>query len=334
MTVDAPPQNRRYWLLTMPRTASNMLVRVLNLDAQGVRPAYNGGYFFFPSMMVRLASSDKSWGEWTPEDDSSVREGIEKSLNSLQDHIEAAEEEGQKIFVKEHISFLNDVYYEREYTHGPLPGQKDFVPETAAARGFPQSTRSPLNLTSLPDEFLKTWNPTFLIRHPALMLPSLFRTAKKDPELYGKRRSKQEPYEVEATLKFVRALYAFYTDYFGKDSQWPILLDADDVIASPELVKKYAGLVGLDPEKLRFSWEKASQEQLEKLRAAEKLMLGTINASTGVDKGKIAGDIDISAEAEKWRDEFGEEGGRKLERWVREAMPDYEYLRSRRLTLC
>ncbi|KAI1121457.1 hypothetical protein F5Y10DRAFT_256243 [Nemania abortiva] len=333
MTVDTPPQARRYWLLTMPRTASNMLVRVLNLDAQGVRPAHNGGYFFFPSMLARLPIYDKPWQEWTAEDHSHVREGLEKSFDALQDHLETAEEEGQKVFVKEHISFLNEPYYEQEYAHGTVTGEESCPPGTALARGYTHSTRSSLNLTSLPDEFLKTWNPTFLIRHPALMLPSLYRTATKDIEVDGMRRARKEPYEIEATLKFVRALYDFYVNYFGKNSQWPIVLDADDVIAYPELVKKYAALVGLDPDKLQFSWEKTSQEQLEKLRAAEKIMLGTINASTGVDKTKMAGNIDINTEAEKWRSDFGEEGGRKLERWVREAMPDYEYLHSRRLTL-
>ncbi|KAI0404533.1 hypothetical protein F4802DRAFT_220392 [Xylaria palmicola] len=329
MTVDIPSNPRRYWLLTMPRTASNMLVRVLNLDEQGVRPSHNGGYFFFPSMRTRVRLYPKPSRDWTPEDHDSVTAGVKESFDALQDYLEAAEEEGQKVFVKEHVSFLNGPYHEQEYSHGSA---EDCLLAPPPARGLPHSTRSPLNTTSLPDEFLKTWHPTFLIRHPALMLPSLYRTARADP-MDGKGRTQKEPHEVENTLKFVRALFEFYRAHFSSDSVWPVLLEADDVIAYPELVMKYAELVGLDPEQLRFSWEKASQAQLDKLRSAEKVMLSTFNASTGVDKGKIAGKIDISGEAEKWRDEFGEEGGRKLERWVREAMPDYEYLRSQRLML-
>ncbi|KAI1299012.1 hypothetical protein F5Y03DRAFT_366539 [Xylaria venustula] len=328
MTVDIPSQQRRHWLLTMPRTASNMLVRILNLDEQGVRPAFHGGYFFFPSMLARLDLYNKQ-SEWTPEDHARVEEGAKKSFNALQDYLEAAEKSGEKIFVKEHISFLNESRYEYEYMYGTAPED----PKPIAARGFDQATRSSLNRTTLPDEFLKTWHPTFLIRHPGLMLPSLYRTAQKDVELYGAKRSNKEPFEVEATMKFARSLYEFYSNYFGEDSQWPIVLDADDVIAHPEIVKKYAGLVGLDPEKLRFSWEKTSQEKIDQMQSAVKVMLSTINASTGVDKGKIAGNLDIDAEAEKWRAEFGDEGGNKLERWVRAAMPDYEYLRARRLAL-
>ncbi|KAI0466871.1 hypothetical protein F4859DRAFT_286926 [Xylaria cf. heliscus] len=330
MTVDIPSQKGRYWLLTMPRTASNMLVRILNLDEQGVRPARNGGYFFFPGMIARLGLYDKPSENWTPEEHAAVKAGTQKSFDALQDHLEAAEEEGQKIFVKEHVSFLNSPFYEQEYGYGKA---EDCLLETAQARGFTQSTRSSLNFTSLSDEFLKTWYPTFLIRHPALMFPSLYRTAQKGIEMDGKGRSRPEPYEVEATLKFARTLYEFYSDHFGQNSQWPVLLDADDIMASPEIVMRYAELVGLDPDKLQFSWEKASQEKIDKMHHAEKVMLGTINASTGVDKGKMAGNINIDTEAGKWRDEFGEEGGRKLERWVRNAMPDYEYLRSKRLTM-
>ncbi|KAI0411751.1 hypothetical protein F5X98DRAFT_356642 [Xylaria grammica] len=331
MTVDIVPPKRRYWLLTMPRTASNMLVRILNLDEQGVRPAYHGGYFFFPSMLARLSLYNKE-GQWAPEDRAKVGQGVTKSFDALQDYLEAAEENGEKVFVKEHISFLNDIHYEFEHMYGPIPDE-DGPSQPAPARGFAETTRSPLNRTALSDEFLKTWHPTFLIRHPAMMFPSLYRTAQSDIELYGTRRAKKEPFEVEATMEFVRSLYDFYRGYFGKDSQWPLVLDADDVISYPELVMKYAGLVGLDPATLTFSWEKTSPGEIEKMNHAMKVMLGSINASTGVDKKKLAGNVDIDTEAEKWRAEFGEEGGRKLERWVRDAMPHYEYLRERRLAL-
>ncbi|KAI1421983.1 hypothetical protein F5Y12DRAFT_660979 [Xylaria sp. FL1777] len=332
MTVDIPPQQRRYWLLTMPRTASNMLVRVMNLDEQGVRTAaFHGGYFFFPSMIARLNLFNKGPG-WTPEDHASVEEAVKKSFDALQDYLEAAEKEGQKVFVKEHISFLNDAHYEYEHMYSTVSGE-DSPPTPMPARGFAQSTRSSFNRTCLPDEFLKTWHPTFLIRHPGLMLPSLYRTTLKDGEIYGTKRAQKEPFEIEGTMKFVRALYEFYSHYFGENSMWPIVLDADDVIKYPELVMKYAGLVGLDPDKLKFSWEKVSQEKIDQMESIVQVMLGTINASTGVDKGKIAGKLDIDAEAKKWRVEFGEEGGKKLERWVQDAMPDYEYLRSRRLAM-
>ncbi|KAI3317054.1 hypothetical protein HD806DRAFT_515915 [Xylariaceae sp. AK1471] len=334
MTVDVSPQKRRYWLLTMPRTASNMVVRILNLDEQNVRPAHNGGYFFFLSQMLRLPLYHKPLQGWSCEERIGLERQEKQCFEALQDYLEAAEEAGQKVYVKEHVSQLNCPFFESEYMHGTTVGDDEpGPPKVLPARRVANPTRSSLNLTPLPDEFLKTWHPTFLIRHPAKMLPSLFRTALEDIQLNGKGRSKKEPYEVETTLKFVRALHDFYLNHFGKASQWPIVIDADDVMMYPELVIKYAELTGLDPDKLRFTWEKTSQEMLDKLPPPQKIMFSVFNASTGVDKGKIAGNINIDTEAEKWRIEFGEEGGRKLERWVRDAMPDYEYLRSRRLTL-
>jgi hypothetical protein len=102
---------------------------------------------------------------------------------------------------------------------------------------------------------------------------------------------------------------------------------------NPGIVTKYASLAGLDPEKLRFEWEEVSEEQLQSMPPPNRVMLSFINKSRGIDKGKVAGAIDIDAEAAKWRVEFGEQGGRNLEQWVRDAMPDYLALHAKRLRL-
>ena len=60
-------------------------------------------------------------------------------------------------------------------------------------------------------------------------------------------------------------------------------------------------------------------------------MLSTLNASTGIIADKSAASIDITAEASKWAEEFGLARAQQLEKWVREAMPDYEYLKERRI---
>jgi hypothetical protein len=43
--------------------------------------------------------------------------------------------------------------------------------------------------------------------------------------------------------------------------------------------------------------------------------------------------IDIDAEAAKWKVEFGEEIAQMIEKAVRDSMPDYEYLKARRITV-
>ncbi|KAF4445641.1 hypothetical protein F53441_10641 [Fusarium austroafricanum] len=325
------PKQPRYWLLTSPRTASNLLVKMLNLDEQGVRPAHHGGYFFLPSIPKRFLASEKPISAWTEEESFGVNNAIQQCLERFEDYIDAAEKEGQIIFVKEHSMVLNHPRCENGYLHDSGEVQKEATPLTM--RNIVQPTRSPLNLTLFPDEFLKTWSPTFLIRHPALMLPSLYRTCLNDMEMDGFKRPTMEPMPVEVTMKWQRTLYDFYAEHFVNDSIWPIVIDADDVMTCPQLVAKYAQLAGLDENKVRFSWNKAGEQDLNKLHPVEKRMLSSINASTAVDKSKVAGHVDIDQEAVKWAKEFGEEGAKKLKQWVRDAMPDYEFMHSKRLRL-
>lgn len=322
-------ERRRYWLLTSPRTASNLLVKVLNLDKQGVRPAREGGYFFLPTIGRRFTLLQKPMEDWTEEEQKELEEIQKECLDRLEEYIAAADQEGQLVYVKEHALMMTSAFYDSQHSYGTIdiPGQ----PKTFATTNVPNPTRSPLNLTFLPDEFLKIWSPTFLIRHPAMQLPSLFRTCLAKMEMDGFSRWKKEPLDIEVTMKWFRAMYDFYVNYFGDGSQWPIVLDADDIMTSPHLVSKYAGLAGLDQDKLRFSWDKANQERLSGLSTMEQRMLSTINASSKIDFSKVAGNINIDDEAVKWRSEFGEEEGRRLEQWVREAMPDYAFLHSKRL---
>lgn len=333
MTQNGKPVKRpRYWLITSPRTASNMLVTMLNLDEQDVRPANHGGYFFLPAIPRRFSAHFNPMKDWTEEERTVVDQVQQKAFDTLQDHVAAAEQEGQITFVKEHAIMMNNPYFESQYSYGDegVIGEKV---STLVAKGIENPTRSALNLTSMPDEFLLTWYPTVLIRHPAMMLPSLYRTCLADFEVDGFKRPSNQPMAVETTMKWARGLYDFYSAHFGEGSQWPIVLDADDVMTHPELVAKYAQLAGLDPDKVRFSWDKASEDKLNKLSPVYKRMLSSINASSKVDSSKVAGKIDIAKEAVKWRAEFGEEGGRKLEQWVRDAMPDYQFMHAQRLVL-
>jgi len=310
-----------------------MLVKILNLDEQNVRPApLGGGYFFLPSGLVRFAHHEKPMGDWTEEERSTVTKAQQAAFDSMQDYIAAAEEEGQLVYVKEHAIMINDPFYESQFTHGDdaISGE----PGLLDARGVEHPTRSPLNLTAMPDEFLKTWHPTFLIRHPAMMMPSLYRTTLADLGPDGlKARQGNGPLKPETTMKWILTLYQFYAAQFPEDSPWPIVLDADDIMKTPELVAKYAPLAGLDPAKLRFSWERIPEERMKNMPKAMQVMTSSISASDKIDTSKMAGAVDIDAEAVKWRAEFGEEGGRNLERWVREMMPDYLALHAKRLRL-
>ncbi|KAI1322744.1 hypothetical protein F5Y16DRAFT_385721 [Xylariaceae sp. FL0255] len=341
MTVDAPQQKRRYWLITSPRTASNMLVKILNLEAQGTRPCFGSGYFFHQGMLTRRMINRKSMKEWTPEEKASVDVKQKECFENLQQFIEDSENDGQLVLIKEHALMLNDPLYEEQYLHGKDDIAREITepPPTLPMRGVANPTRSPLNLTSLPDEFLNTMTPTFLIRHPIMQLPSLIRAVHAKEMADLKFAASTTPKDVEMSSKWIRSLYDFYASQKststsnGKSNSFPIILDADDVMLYPALVEKYADIVGLDREKLRFSWKKATEEEMEKLDPQARHMLKSLNASDGVDPSKLAANYNLDDEAKKWRVEFGEARGANLEKLVREALPDYEYMRERRLRL-
>jgi hypothetical protein len=136
-------------------------------------------------------------------------------------------------------------------------------------------------------------------------------------------------------------MYDWYLEYFKKEKPenklWPIVLDADDVMSNPELVRHYATLVGMDPSKLKFSWPVTSKTDSMGLPEPGALLVSklytTIDKSTGIVGGKTWDGVDLATKALAWKEEFGEEEGKKIEKLVREAMPDYEFMLSRKLTL-
>jgi hypothetical protein len=99
----------------------------------------------------------------------------------------------------------------------------------------------------------------------------------------------------------------------------------------PEVVVKFSKLLGLDPTKLKFEWQPATDVELGKSNEMARRMLSTLMASSGIMAEKTSSNVDIDTEAKKWKAEFGEEISGHLERLVRAAMPDYEYLKERRL---
>ena len=64
---------------------------------------------------------------------------------------------------------------------------------------------------------------------------------------------------------------------------------------------------------------------------AARMMTETLRESKGVIKEKTPRELDVEAEVEKWKEEFGEEVSEFLQAVVRETIGDYEYLRDRRL---
>ncbi|KAG9235735.1 hypothetical protein BJ875DRAFT_528212 [Amylocarpus encephaloides] len=324
---------QRYFLLTYPRTASNLLIKILNLDEQpSVQSSERGGYFLMPQLKAFIelfgSNSSRHLRPWTLGEKAKVKESQQGCYETMKKHAEDAAKEGKGVFVKEHVPWLIRPSVEREFLFGS-EGMGGF---SWGVDAFPKQMTSKLNETIFPDEFLKMWKPTFLIRHPALAFPSDYRTS---VDLNGAEFARdRKGWELDMTLKWSRTLYDWYLlNTSSTDSNFPIILDADDIMRHPELMVKYSKLIGLDAEKLRFKWDAVSSEQQEGMWAPERRMRDSIDNSEGVIRGKSSIGIDLGEEGKRWKVEFGEMGGERLEGWVRGAMGDYEYLRGRRLRL-
>ena len=332
-------------LVSVPRTASNLLVRVLNIHNQPhVVTNQRAGYFFYEAYMLAARELMKPADQWTESEKSQVRDAYQAALDRLEEMRAQAQREGKVAFAKEHAFWTVDpeaMYNQDDSTTGDSSKSQQERNSSSLDLTFPPAygdkqtlTFSRNNRTFFPDAYLVTWRLAFIIRHPALAWPSMYRAMRKMVDLQildedGVRGASMD----NMSLTWTRKLHDWCLE---KGSGVPLVMDAHDVIHSPGAVLKFCEMAGLDKNAVQFEWSatvadpKEGWQQGMEAQAA-RIMLSTLEASTGLVKGKAPATVDVKAEAEKWREEFGEEAAGLLEKAVWDAMPDYEYLRERRV---
>ncbi|KIW68594.1 hypothetical protein PV04_04531 [Phialophora macrospora] len=360
-------ESHRILLVTYPRTASNLLVRILNLPDQlnVYTPNALAGYLF-TSAAAREIHDSNAWAApldaWPGETADRVKQCYRDGFTETQKTVSKGAELGKVVFVKEHIQGLLHPLAQQRFIFG---GDTALKPEDLRQWDFSTTlgenvTRSPLNDTVLPDKSLESWKPVFLIRHPALAFPSQYRVFRvlkgdedEDPSGGGERWL-----NLFLTLHWTRRLYEFYCAKYGNGGELdrvpntgdegegrvegdpspqrlldlPVILDADDIITSPVIVKRLASQIGMDISSLKFKWDAMPVEDRKMVSPLLQTMLSTLLASDGIQVAKAAGQaVDIEAEKKKWGAEWGERKARKMERWVQAAMGDYLFLRERRM---
>jgi len=166
-----------FWLITYPRTGSNLLWRILSKDQQ---PGFLEGateYFFFNPMGFRADSGvyAKNVDDWTDEERQTLKASYQECFDNLASSLTKARAEGKKLFVKEHSSFM---------VQPPACSRLFFgdenVKEPAWQVKFEAGAEIKYNIESInelviPESFLSLAQPTFLIRHPALVFESQYR---------------------------------------------------------------------------------------------------------------------------------------------------------------
>ncbi|OQD87878.1 hypothetical protein PENSOL_c076G11918 [Penicillium solitum] len=352
-----PPENNdkphRVLLVSVPRTASNLLLKILNIRNQpNVLTSQKSGYFFQDAFTKATMDGciNKPLDQWTTDEKSEIKAAIQECFNNLEDYSTQARAEKKIMFAKEHAFwFVNPGFFTSAVDGAPTPGPeqlKEFHVSMPERYGSSQ-TFSANNKTFMSDEYLRTWQLAFVIRHPALVYPSLYRAMQKlskvgiidDDGIKGVSTTNM-------TMEWTRKLFDWCLEQ-PDEVVTPLVIDANDVIHNPAAVVKFCEKAGLDTASMQFEWNDskkisenwttgahaANPGELDSGKIAASIMLSTLEESTGVVKNKAPTSIDIDAEVAKWRVEFGDEISELLEKCTRDSMPDYEYLKANRVTV-
>ena len=205
-------------------------------------------------------------------------------FNKLQKFIADAEAAGKIPFIKEHVYFItdpqtiaaNDVICLPNGSPRSIINAKPTIEGSAIAPA--KSLSLPANPTVLPNEFLTTFLPVILIRHPAKIIPSYYRVVSRDP--FGTTVF-DEDFPVEVSLRWSRLIFDWYEEYYciSEIEQRPIVIDAEDMINDSHYVaEKFCAMTGLDPRHVQYSWA----EVTEASNPIYERFLSTLRNSTGI----------------------------------------------------
>lgn len=346
---------RRLFLVSVPRTASNLLVKVLGILQQpNVLSNEKAGYFFQDAYLLGTSKGyfSKPLSQWTDAETAEILSAYQHCLDNLEGASEAALHQGKTLFTKEHafwfanLALMLPAESSSSSSSSPNNNNTDFHLTLPSHYPNPQ-TFSPGNQTLFPDSYLSTWHFAFIIRHPALAWPSMYRTILRLGDLRMlDEKGIRATAKSNMTFRWTRSLYEWCVER-SPSSMPPIILDAYDVAHSPEVILRFCEMTGLDKNLVQFewggkdekyAWEKGGEEKTgrwegELVDKAAMIFTETLRASKGVMKEKTPKELDVEEEVEKWKVEFGGEVAEFLEAAVRETIGDYEYLRERRLTV-
>ena len=345
-TTPATNAPRPVLFISIPRTASNLLTRILNADGQpNVHTSeFLSGYQFLPAHRFRVMSEliDRPSAKYSAEDAEVLQEITAECFEDFERFRREAAAEGKVAFSKEHIMIIVPPSTIDRYLPDATEPEDGKAPLAKPVDSLGTGARSDLNCTFFSDEYLAMWRPVFLIRHPAKTFPSVMRTS-KDANMEGN-------HAIYASFSLIRNLVELYSQLLNPDGSikagdapytnghaqqageaaaFPIVVDADDLVEQPRVVEKVARAIDFDVDALQFSWD--TDEEERKKTVEDYPLITTLMNSKAPEADKSSRNLSIDDEVPKWIAEFGEERGRQLEQRVRAAMPDFLYLKSKRL---
>ena len=152
------------------------------------------------------------------------------------------------------------------------------------------------NPTLFSDRFFVSLAPVFIIRHPIRMLSSYYRASRS----FGADVSDAD-FPVTSSFRWSRFIYDSYEAHYkaseaASDSseKWPIVIDGDELVDDPQgVMTSFCEVVGIDPDKVVYSWETREETQDATVPGPTVLgsmlsaFLGTMRSSSGVIKRAV-----------------------------------------------
>lgn len=97
---------------------------------------------------------------------------------------------------------------------------------------------------------------------------------------------------INMTLKWVRMAHAWFEEAaLAGHGFEPILVDADDVINKPAVMRELATRIGGNQDELIFHWDKVSGSDLESMSSYARTFESTLLASEGIIEGKGTSEV-------------------------------------------
>ncbi|KJZ74635.1 hypothetical protein HIM_05985 [Hirsutella minnesotensis 3608] len=305
---------RDVFLFSHPRTASNLVTHLLSQQPGWAQSEYHFRRAFHYARRALYGSEHR---QLTCEQRQEFEDLFQRGFSRLCQVRDAASKQGKCLFVKNHAFLLWD----------PCKLQDG---GTASPAGT--------NPTRLPDDFLASWQPVFLIRHPALVFESWYR-AEMRVESIDIRDSALDCF---LTFRYSRRLYDWFVSraVAPKDQEtrtpdsasvYPIVLDANEIIETDSAIPKLCELLNMDPLKVCYSWKPTRPPGDVGLSLLHVSYMGGFWASDSIDKTKSSTGLNIGVKEAQWKEEFGAVVADALLTQVNNAMPDYNYLRDKRI---
>lgn len=171
--------------------------------------------------------------------------------------------QGKIPLTKEHVCFMiqpkiiaRDLaeYSYPEYPLEPLIDHKYDIGITSTSEG---SISIPKNPSFVPDRFMNSLTPIFIIRNPMRMIPSWYKNVSEN---FG-ATTRDSEWPFTASYHWCRILYDYYEEYFKANPRegfpvLPLVVDGEELVLHTEdLMTQLCDLIHLDSSAVKYTWE-------------------------------------------------------------------------------